>query len=437
MQTYAYDPIDSFREHRNLPRIVVSPNFRCGIFGFLASGDLLYQNKGAKIDPYTAPGNFGLWDLRMALEWTYANIHLFGGDPSNISAGGDGLTTALQLHHDAFLPPGRQIFRRAFLFSGAIAVQPPTPDSERPKALFDQVCQLLSIDTNLPAEDKRRLLRGVSPGKLLEIVQSLEEPFSAVTDGAGGFVPSWFMQSVWTGELGRRLKARSVQVIIGDCSEERSFYEYQTSRRESTSSNGIDSYRSLAAKLSKHFPLEVAEALIPLVRAKSVDWGAMYYDIMADASCHAPVRGFAHCLFKGGMTSREVLRYHVAWRPRGLDEHVEARTGISHVLDVPIWWYNGWRAGFTSKDRGDVLAFARPFAMFLRGNAQAASNPRAIHSERDVRILTANGKTVVREDPLWRMKLEIWNIMGNAQLERTLKARRIGEKPTEKTNGQS
>lgn len=35
-----------------------------------------------------APGNAGLKDQRLALDWTYKNVHLFGGDNQKITIAG-------------------------------------------------------------------------------------------------------------------------------------------------------------------------------------------------------------------------------------------------------------------------------------------------------------------------------------------------------------
>ncbi|KAJ3582683.1 hypothetical protein NHX12_000367 [Muraenolepis orangiensis] len=53
--------------------IVVSMNYRIGAFGFLA----LHGSS-------EAPGNVGLLDQRMALQWVQDNIHLFGGNPKQV-----------------------------------------------------------------------------------------------------------------------------------------------------------------------------------------------------------------------------------------------------------------------------------------------------------------------------------------------------------------
>lgn len=48
-------------------------NYRIGAFGFLA----LHGSS-------EAPGNVGLLDQRMALQWVQDNIHFFGGNPKQV-----------------------------------------------------------------------------------------------------------------------------------------------------------------------------------------------------------------------------------------------------------------------------------------------------------------------------------------------------------------
>ena len=60
--------------------VVVSLNYRLGVFGFLAHPTL--DSEG------TPSGNFGLQDQMAALKWVRANIGRFGGDPGNITVFG-------------------------------------------------------------------------------------------------------------------------------------------------------------------------------------------------------------------------------------------------------------------------------------------------------------------------------------------------------------
>jgi hypothetical protein len=67
--------------------VVVSTNYRLGIFGFLGSKELSTRTDG------DGSGNFGIQDQRMAMRWVSQNIDRFGGDRSRLmihgcSAGG-------------------------------------------------------------------------------------------------------------------------------------------------------------------------------------------------------------------------------------------------------------------------------------------------------------------------------------------------------------
>lgn len=48
-------------------------NYRVGALGFLTTGD------------DSCRGNFGLWDLTLALKWVSTHISSFGGDPKNVT----------------------------------------------------------------------------------------------------------------------------------------------------------------------------------------------------------------------------------------------------------------------------------------------------------------------------------------------------------------
>lgn len=58
--------------------ILVTINYRVGIFGFFAHPELTSSEGGLSC-------NFGIRDQIKALEWTYENIAAFGGDPDNIT----------------------------------------------------------------------------------------------------------------------------------------------------------------------------------------------------------------------------------------------------------------------------------------------------------------------------------------------------------------
>ncbi|MEO7600159.1 MAG: carboxylesterase family protein [Opitutus sp.] len=63
--------------------VVVSMNYRLGIFGFMAHPEL------TKESGHDASGNYGYMDQIAALEWVHRNIAAFGGDPDNVTIFGE------------------------------------------------------------------------------------------------------------------------------------------------------------------------------------------------------------------------------------------------------------------------------------------------------------------------------------------------------------
>jgi para-nitrobenzyl esterase len=63
--------------------LVVSMNYRLGIFGFFATPELIAE------DPHHAAGNYGLMDELAAIQWVHRNIAQFGGDPNNVTIFGE------------------------------------------------------------------------------------------------------------------------------------------------------------------------------------------------------------------------------------------------------------------------------------------------------------------------------------------------------------
>jgi para-nitrobenzyl esterase len=62
--------------------VVVTVNYRLGVFGFLAHPELTGEST------HHASGNYGLMDQILALKWVIANIERFGGDAKNITVFG-------------------------------------------------------------------------------------------------------------------------------------------------------------------------------------------------------------------------------------------------------------------------------------------------------------------------------------------------------------
>lgn len=92
--------------------VLVTLNYRLGVFGFLAHPALTREGGGIS-------GNYGLLDQMAALRWVQAHIAAFGGDPDRVTLVGEsagGTSVAMLL----VSPMARGLFQRAILESPAI-----------------------------------------------------------------------------------------------------------------------------------------------------------------------------------------------------------------------------------------------------------------------------------------------------------------------------
>lgn len=94
--------------------VVVTINYRCGLFGFLAHPALSAESE------HGVSGNYGLQDQIAALAWVRENIAAFGGDPQRVTAFGFSAGSAsISLLLTA--PAARGLFQRAILQSPGAA----------------------------------------------------------------------------------------------------------------------------------------------------------------------------------------------------------------------------------------------------------------------------------------------------------------------------
>ena len=106
--------------------ILVTFNYRLGVFGFLACEELLKESN--------TTGNYGLLDMTMALKWVYENIDNFGGDSNNITVFGQSVG-AMSIEYLLCSPYANPYISKCIMQSGAgyyspfMGVQPTLEDN--------------------------------------------------------------------------------------------------------------------------------------------------------------------------------------------------------------------------------------------------------------------------------------------------------------------
>jgi para-nitrobenzyl esterase len=97
------------------PTVVVTLNYRLGLFGFLSEGHLNSENGNGNW------GNYGILDQQAALRWVRDNIANFGGDPTRVALGGQS-AGAVDTGANVLSPGAAGLFNRAIYQSSLPAL---------------------------------------------------------------------------------------------------------------------------------------------------------------------------------------------------------------------------------------------------------------------------------------------------------------------------
>jgi para-nitrobenzyl esterase len=194
--------------------IVVSLNYRVGVFGFLDLSALAGGNRFGS--------NVGLRDVLAALRWVRDNIAAFGGDPSRVTVFGEsagaGIVTTLLAIPEA-----------EGLFSTAIAQSSPATsvyDHHRAQRVAHQVLECLEI----PVAQAERITQ-VGVAALLSATKKVFDEVPVRNPGTLAFVPivDGDLLHDYPVKLARAGKTHPVPLVIGTNKNEAALFRLMRS----------------------------------------------------------------------------------------------------------------------------------------------------------------------------------------------------------------
>nr|AIY68354.1 esterase [Leptinotarsa decemlineata] len=194
--------------------IVVTANYRVGAFGFLSTGDTVL------------PGNYGLKDQLLALEWVKNNIRYFGGDPAKVTIFGQSAGAASVSFH-LMSKKSVGLFRAAIAQSGSI-ISPWAYQRDYKQIAYD-VASSLDRNFNRSSDSMQLLtfLRRASAADLNkaandfkqntgneQIIQGFRFTPVVEPDHENAFITEMMYPAIEKGHMNR------VPLMMGICSEE-------------------------------------------------------------------------------------------------------------------------------------------------------------------------------------------------------------------------
>lgn len=92
--------------------VVISINYRLGVFGFMAHPELTRESG------HGTSGNYGLLDMIAALKWVRSNVARLGGNPDDVTISGESAGAAA-VNDLIVAPAAKGLFQRAVAVSGS------------------------------------------------------------------------------------------------------------------------------------------------------------------------------------------------------------------------------------------------------------------------------------------------------------------------------
>ncbi len=225
--------------------VVVSMNYRLGIFGFFSHPEL------TKESGRNASGNYGLLDQTAALQWVHDNIAAFGGDPANVTIFGES-AGSMSVNAQVTTPLAKGLFKQAIGESGGdFGFSTPMPPLSQSEATGGKFAQELGATT-------LKDLRAKSAEELLEASMKGRGVYRFWPNVDGYFFPDSPLAIYGAG------KENHVAVLAGwntDESNAAAFFGKETHTKESYGAKVRQIFGGKADEALKLFPADMPEEM--------------------------------------------------------------------------------------------------------------------------------------------------------------------------------
>jgi para-nitrobenzyl esterase len=183
--------------------VVVTLNYRLNLFGFLAHPALDAESH--------AFGNYGILDMQAALKWVQQNITAFGGDPKNVTLGGQSAGAGAAAAN-VVSPGAAGLFHRAIFQSGGY-----TPFADR--ALAEERGGKFAAAAGCTSSNVAKCLRTLAATK----IAALAGTASTASAFAGSPMVDGTVIPLQTIDAARAGKLNTMPIMMGTTRDEGNF----------------------------------------------------------------------------------------------------------------------------------------------------------------------------------------------------------------------
>ena len=300
-----------------LGAIVVTINYRLGVFGFFAH-PALSQQSGTGVS-----GNYGMLDQIAALKWVKRNVAAFGGDPARVTVFGEsagGMSVAMLM----VSPLSEGLFQRAIIESG-VGFGPPSKMSDIEK-LGTRLCDSFGVSKDA---DPIAALRAVS-------AQDLLKKAGAPGGGFGPAIDGWFLPGD-PAVIFAAGKERGVPLIIGSNHNEGTILLGMIPMRNTQDyENYVKStFGAEADAVLKLYPLSESKNALSVADRVFSDRIAAGSEMFAESNSKLNPKSYLYHFTKSSNSTRfaKMGAYHGAETPYVFDADLLDASGESYRFD--------------------------------------------------------------------------------------------------------